>query len=172
MSSLKDKARARKLFAAATELLAIARDLENGQQQSGSDAGIIVNPAPNSRHVELARQEYQDRRQRARAFDDDSIFGEPAWDILLDLFIAANERKKVSVTSACIASACASTTALRWLNVLEKQQLVARDADPGDLRRTNVRLTAKGFTAMTDYLSCSFRRFTTIDWPAESESTV
>lgn len=41
---------------------------------------------------ELARQSYDDRRRREKIFKNESLFGEPAWDILLDLFIAAKMR--------------------------------------------------------------------------------
>ena len=42
--------------------------------------------------------------------DNDELFGEPAWDILLDLYIANVENKPVSVSSACIGSAAPPTT--------------------------------------------------------------
>jgi len=81
------------------------------------------------------------------------LFGEPAWDILLDLFIAAKEGKRISITSACIGAAAPSTTSLRWLNILEREQLIEREGDSNDLRRSYVRLTGAGYAKMIEYFS-------------------
>jgi hypothetical protein len=88
------------------------------------------------------------RRKRAAIFGNPDLFGEPAWDILLDLFIAQGEGKTVSVSSACIGSAAPATTGLRWLSVLADEGLVMRENDPADLRRVLVRLTPAGQAAM------------------------
>lgn len=100
----------------------------------------------------LARKIYALRRKRAAIFGNPDLFGEPAWDILLDLFIAQAESKDVSVSSACIGSAAPATTALRWLGVLVEEGLITRENDPQDNRRVLVRLTSAGLTAMTRFL--------------------
>ncbi len=107
-------------------------------------------PPPRSerRYLALARQAYALRRKRAGIFGNPELFGEPAWDILLDLYIAHGESKPVSVSSACIGSAAPATTGLRWLGVLADEGLVVRENDPEDHRRVLVRLTRKGITAM------------------------
>lgn len=68
--------------------------------------------AEHSEIVELARRFYRSRRLRPRVFSDDALFGEPAWDMLLDLFIAEADGKRLSVTAACIGSAVPTSTAL------------------------------------------------------------
>lgn len=100
------------------------------------------------RYLELARKAYAMRRKREAIFNNPDLFGEPAWDILLDLFIAAGEGKTVSVSSACIGSAAPATTGLRWLGVLADEGLVLRENDPEDQRRVMVRLTPAGHMAM------------------------
>ncbi|MBK9004927.1 MAG: hypothetical protein IPM67_01435 [Sphingomonadales bacterium] len=55
--------------------------------------------------------------------------------MLVDLFIAAEEGKQISVSSLCIASAVPMTTALRWIAILEAKRLIERKADPLDSRR-------------------------------------
>ncbi len=102
--------------------------------------------------LEMARRAYSDRRRRSKYFDP-SLFGEPAWDLLLDLFIAEKEGRRVSVTSACIGAAVPTTTALRWILVLENEDLVWRENDPKDARRAFLHLTAKAYTQMIEYLS-------------------
>ena len=82
------------------------------------------------------------RRSRERFFTDaDDLFGEPAWDLLLDLYAAQAAGMQVSVSSACIAAAVPQTTALRWLKAIEKKAMIVRLRDPFDGRRQFVRLT-------------------------------
>lgn len=96
---------------------------------------------------------YDERRARAKQLKHKDIFGEPAWDMLLDLYIHQAQNEEVSVKSAAIGSAAPATTALRWLNVLETKGLVRSLDDPNDSRRRLVRLTAEGYEAMTRYLN-------------------
>ncbi len=96
----------------------------------------------------MARQAYALRRKRAAIFGNPELFGEPAWDILLDLYIVHADGKPVSVSSACIGSAASPTTGLRWLGVLAEEGLVVRENDSDDHRRVLVRLTRAGITAM------------------------
>ena len=106
--------------------------------------------------ADLARRFYSQRRRRSRHLPA-GLFGEPAWDILLDLFIAAEEGRRIPVTSACIAADVPATTGLRWLQVLENSALVERRADPADGRRTHVALTVAGYTAMATCLAAEAR---------------
>lgn len=108
---------------------------------------------PREVYGDLARQAYATRRRRAVIFKNSELFGEPAWDILLDLYIAHVEGKQVSVSSACIGSAAPPTTGLRWLGVLSDQGLILREHDPEDQRRILVRLTEKGLSAMDEYFA-------------------
>lgn len=97
--------------------------------------------------AELAEALYKMRVTRKKHFPSD-LFGEPGWDILLDLFIAKSHGKMVAVTSACIASQVPATTALRWLAVLEDDGWLVREQDKRDRRRTFLRLTEAGERAM------------------------
>ena len=143
------------LYPLADELMAIALRLRGCEIGAGpaadepAQASAVARPARHHRsHLALARQAYALRRKRAAIFGNPDLFGEPAWDILLDLYIAKGEGKHVSVSSACIGSAAPSTTGLRWLGVLADEGLVVREADAGDHRRVLVRLTPAGQTAM------------------------
>jgi len=99
----------------------------------------------------LAREFYAGRRRRARYLSVD-LFGEPTWDILLDLYVAAREGRRVPTTSACIGAHVPPTTALRWLRILEMRALVEREDDGRDGRRTFVRLTDRGRAVMEAFL--------------------
>lgn len=156
-----NRLRAQRLIAVANELLAVARELETTPEAGGSEPksrmfGRDFAASDDPIWVELARQAYRDRRQRVAIFDDATLFGEPAWDILLDLFIAAKERKRVSVSSACIASAVPPTTGLRWVAALEAKNLIVREVDPDDARRYFLRLTTDTYLKMVEFFkSCS-----------------
>ncbi len=154
---LRDKAR--RLIATANSLLALARELEATSELGmdlGTDDQAPFNFAVKGDNPELgakARQIYANRRRRGIIFGDASIFGEPVWDIMLDLFVAAKGQKRVAVTSACIGAAVPATTALRWISVLEEKGLILRENDPDDNRRVFVRLTAAGYSRMVNYLA-------------------
>lgn len=167
---MRNRAKAIRLIGIANELLAMARELEIGQSIATEPSGHEIDGSKGASQdhpiwVELARQTYDDRRRRTKIFGSEDLFGEPAWDILLDLFIAAKERRRVSVTSACIGSAVPSTTALRWITILEKQGLLVREADPGDARRVYVKLSARGYAAMLEYFASASRSVVLLDDP-------
>jgi len=100
----------------------------------------------------LAEELYRNRRRRAQHFSQ-RLFGEPAWDILLDLYAAAVRGEAVSVSNACRAADAPPSTALRWLQHLEDDKLVERTADPTDARRHFVRLSKRGAERMHAYFA-------------------
>ena len=81
------------------------------------------------------------------------LFEDPAWDMLLDLFAAELEGRQVLVSSLCIASAVAPTTALRWINKLIAVGLLERQPDTLDRRRAFVALTPRASTCLNDYVA-------------------
>ncbi|WP_066528250.1 hypothetical protein [Erythrobacter sp. CCH5-A1] len=145
----------------ADELMGIAARLREAAEAGGrldqgegaaAGAGGSARPArPARSRLALARKAYALRRKRASLFGNPDLFGEPAWDILLDLYIAAGEGKNVSVSSACIGSAAPATTGLRWLGVLADEGLILRENDAEDHRRVLVRLTPSGLAAMDKF---------------------
>jgi DNA-binding MarR family transcriptional regulator len=101
--------------------------------------------------VDLARHIYQLRRKRDANFAAE-LFSEPAWDILLHLFVSAAEGRAVTVSSACDGAAAPQTTALRKLRQLEEARLIVREGDPADARRAYVRLSYLGRRKMRSLL--------------------
>ena len=121
-----------------------------------ADAALVPSPASASSRellqmAEQARAIYRGRRLRAQLLGDEGLFGEPAWDLLLDLFIAEAEGKRLSVTAACIGAAVPTSTALRWIVILETRGLVRRENDPADARRVFLHLTDDGQRKLTAY---------------------
>ena len=74
-------------------------------------------------------------------FLSEGLFGEPAWDILLDLFACEEEGRSVRISSACIGAAVPASTALRYLSEMERRGLVERCRDEVDRRGQYVRLS-------------------------------
>lgn len=92
------------------------------------------------------------RKRREQEFGAD-IFGEPAWDILLDLFIQRVDGRRTSATSASIASRSPTTTALRYIAILEKKGLLTKRVAEHDLRVHYVELSDDGYRRMLELLS-------------------
>ncbi len=161
VSGSEDGHHAETLRALARSLLAVAQAIdclpENARhelpQKSAPDRESARPSDPESLRRNLldrAAQDYANRRAR-RQFFPAELFGEPAWDLLLDLFQARLEGKRISVTSACIGADVPLTTALRWIGVLEAEGLVERSRNLNDHRSTWGGLTDRATRAMTEY---------------------
>lgn len=90
------------------------------------------------------------RRKRDEFFAGE-LFADPAWDILMELYAAALGQQKISVGNVCLGAAVPSTTALRWITLLENKKLIERRADPMDRRRFYLVLSSDGLAAMDNY---------------------
>lgn len=104
-----------------------------------------------------AAELYRMRRRRERLFNPE-LLGEPCWDMLLDLFVNTVRCNPVRVTAACIASSAPTTTALRWLSILEANGLLERYPDPFDRRVVLIRLTSVGLDKMRAILTETCKR--------------
>lgn len=91
------------------------------------------------------------RRLRGQYFPED-IFGEPAFDVLLDLFVGELAGRETYTTSAAVASGAPLTTALRQIAMLVERGLVSRMPDPIDRRRVLLKLTEEGLRCTWDYM--------------------
>ena len=102
--------------------------------------------------TQLAVEIVRSRRQRSAVFGDGDLFGEPAWDILLALYIAEQGQQKLSVSSVSDAARLPLATGLRWMEKLEKDGWVHRTPDSSDRRRSWVLLTERASNRMRRYL--------------------
>lgn len=93
--------------------------------------------------LDAARQLYQSRRLRDRIFGTD-LFADPAWDILLDLYMARRENRKVTISSACAAASAPTSTAARHISHLVQKRLVLRVSRQEDARSCHLELSAAG----------------------------
>lgn len=100
--------------------------------------------------TDFARQTIHARRLRSRHFPE-TLFGEPAWDILLELLCAGTEEREVTVPHLCEVVGVPGTTALRWLNCLANEGLVVRRRDPRNPTGEFVELEPKTRAAFLRY---------------------
>ena len=98
--------------------------------------------------LDTARQVYDMRRSRERIFGP-GLFADPSWDVLLDLYIAKREGRKVTISSACIAASAPTTTATRHISHLVQAGLVMRIPHPVDARSSYLQLSAAGERKLT-----------------------
>lgn len=100
---------------------------------------------------EFARHLLAGRKQRDRYFDP-ILFSNPAWDILLNLFVAGAEGRAVTLLDSCLASTVPQGVALRWLGYLKQEEMVLEGSDPAHPRETTIRLSDQTRRAIASYL--------------------
>jgi hypothetical protein len=79
--------------------------------------------------ADLAERIYRARRARDRLFSD-AGFADPAWDLLLDIFVRSRRSERISVSSACLGASVPEATALRYLKLLVERTYVEREDTP------------------------------------------
>lgn len=157
VSRLADKWRPQDMRELAGTLMRLADSLD--QEWSGSNSrsifrwpGALSRIERNAMNLALKAQVLTHQRARRAAHVPPSLLGEPAWDMLLDLFMQFAGGAKVSTTSLCLSSRVPASTALRHIGQLEEHGLVRRSASAFDRRVTFVELTDRGVLAIGSYL--------------------
>lgn len=74
-------------------------------------------------------------RRRRTAYFRGVRFSDPSWDMVLELYVAACERRHIAVSRLCDLSGGSTTTALRHIEQLEALGYLIRQTDPEDGRR-------------------------------------
>jgi DNA-binding MarR family transcriptional regulator len=98
-----------------------------------------------------ARRLYQERQRRADHFGA-QMFGEPAWEMLLILYLEEGGERQ-SQTRLADLSGAARSTAMRWIDYLVRKGLAHREDHPTDKRRNFIALSDKGRQLLELYLS-------------------
>lgn len=95
----------------------------------------------------------RDKANRRTHHIPQEFIAEPAWQMLLELFIQFAGGADVSTKSLCIVSGVPDTTALRVIERMENANLIERSQSLVDKRVTLVKLTRHGVVAVGSYLT-------------------
>ena len=120
----------------------------------GPDDTPEVVPLPPAELLAEALRLSAARRARDRVFGRD-LFPNPGWNILLELFVAAEQGRNVTIKSACVAAGVPQSTALRHIAHLVDVRLARRTQHPSDARSAYLRLTDRGRAKMVVFISLS-----------------
>jgi hypothetical protein len=118
--------------------------------------GLVGTPSPGPlvapQLLALARRIADARPALDRAFGR-GLCTNPPLNILLDLFIAGEDGRNVTIKSACVAAGAPQSTALRHIAHLIDLGLAVRSQHPSDARSAFLRLSERGRTRMLEFLA-------------------
>ena len=98
------------------------------------------------------------RRARTRVFGA-GLFGDIAWDILLQLYAAKLGRRRVKLSDLDIPAP--KSTVARWAAVLEQRGLIAWKLDPLKPRELAIELSSAGTIRMAGLFRSPHRQLAT-----------
>lgn len=98
-----------------------------------------------------ARRHYQVRRYRDRVFGTADLFGEPSWDMLVALFIAIEEGRRLTAAELCSVAGAPFPTAYRWLALMESAGLIVRLFSENDPQESGIILSAQAREDMKNF---------------------
>jgi DNA-binding MarR family transcriptional regulator len=111
--------------------------------------GSFTGAPPSS---ELVGRAIRARHLRRRYFPD-MFFGEPAWDMLLELLDAELDARQVTITNLCEAVGVPGSVGIRWLNSLVAEGLVRKRPDPHNTFCEFIELEPAASTAFRRYFA-------------------
>ncbi len=128
---------------------------EDSKTSVGNELEGSVRPVGDTSRAALmarAREEFGNRRRRTTIFEH-SMFGEPAWDMLLALYILDESGQRQTTGALMQFAGAPITTARRWLDYLVENGLAQRSPHPTDQRIMFVSLSVKGRNSLDLYYS-------------------
>ena len=104
---------------------ALSRVRDAAARSKGDFAVAIPGPPQDPDDLDRARTLYAQRRARdAAAGADADLFAEPAWDIMLSLFVAHGERRRPALAEMMEVSGVRPAAARRWIDQLAARGLI------------------------------------------------
>jgi CheY-like chemotaxis protein len=98
------------------------------------------------------------REAKRREIGGGELFGDPTWAMLLDLLLAKFEERRISVSSACIASGAPMSTALRLVRRLVGEEVLIRLPDEHDRRRHFLVINPRMEQPLLDHIADQLRQ--------------
>lgn len=106
--------------------------------------------------LDHARRTVHRRQKRERLTGAPQLFGDPAWDMLIELFIHHLEGKPVSMSALCLTSGMPVSSALRLMHRLCDKHLLVRVPDIEDGRRHFVELSSDILIRLKEYFMSEY----------------
>lgn len=100
-----------------------------------------VTPERGDAALENAKATLRRRMLRDQLFGAPELFGDPAWEMLIDIFIHECEDNPLPVSSLCVTPSIPMSSALRLCQKLCDAGIIYRIPDPSDGRRSFVSLS-------------------------------
>jgi DNA-binding MarR family transcriptional regulator len=129
-----------------TDLESVQR-LLTGLAEGGSGGQDADSEAMQRRLVNIARASLSVRRRRSD-FLHRAMLGEPAYDMLLGLYVAEAEGELLTAARLADTAGVAPSSALRWIDYLAAKELVVREPHPTRKRASVLKLSCKGRAAL------------------------
>ncbi|MBA3055691.1 MAG: hypothetical protein FP826_12340 [Sphingomonadales bacterium] len=137
-------------FVVAQELKSQLIDAIDSLLLNSSQPAHLFHENNDDTHLRTFAKRLYDSRRRRNKHLPVGFLGEPAWDILLDLFISGPDQ---IVKSVCVAADVPYSTAWRWIATLEAKKLVCKSSGDFDGRHTYLSLTPEGKSAVAAALN-------------------
>lgn len=131
------------------------------REQLEKALGVHDDNDDDTRRLATAKRILDGRRRRHALFPGIK-FGDPSWDMILDLYLAERAGQQVSISDLCVAANVPTTTALRHIEALVEHGYMVRRRDPADGRRT--------FLEMTDRMAAGVETWLDLQNEAASNS--
>ena len=157
-----------KLSSLSAELQRLSHLIDDPDQsraagKPGAPAGTPAAPPPAGTGLDTPQladfiPELLKKEAKRREIGGGELFGDPAWEMLLDLLLAKVEGRQVSVSSACIASGAPMSTALRLVRRLVDDGVLRKLADETDRRRHFLAIDPQFEQPLIDYLVAQLRQ--------------
>lgn len=122
------------------------------QRQTAKKFAVVDDVGTVRSSVDCAKRVLAARRLRAEIFKG-TIFGDPAYDILLDLFIRSQRAQPSSIGDSVDASGVPEATALRYIKTLVEKGYIGRLPHPHDKRKSSLIMMPTAFSMMNQWLA-------------------
>lgn len=138
------------LFAQVIDLLEVITTRSREQAEQALLPSSLTVAERRKLVLALAREERDKRQERQRHFAR-ALFGEPAWELLLAIFISEGEGRSLALSKAAELIDHPLTTTIRWVEYLEASGLLIRERFGADRRVINIRPTTRAIAQIEAY---------------------
>lgn len=116
-----------------------------------ADSTCVCRKSSFANRIEWLKREINNKELRKNLFPD-VMLGDPAWEMLIELYLALLETREVVTKELGIVASVPQTTSLRWIAHLQNSDLIVRNSAE-DRRCSHFALTELGLFKIEKYLS-------------------